>query len=47
MKGSTQEAFLWYNNREVMKESNKGDNNHEQITVKIIRLKFFNYSTHC
>lgn len=35
MKGSTQEAFLWYNSTEVTKESNKGDNNHEQIIVTI------------
>ena len=46
MKGSTQEAFLWYNNKEVMKECNKDDNNHEQITVKVIRLNSFNYSIH-
>jgi len=30
MKGSTQEAFLGYNNIEGMKKSNKGNNNHEQ-----------------
>lgn len=30
MKRSTQEVFLGYNNREVMKENNKDDNNREQ-----------------
>ena len=40
-KGRRQEAFVRYNNREVMKESNQEDNNHGQKSVKMIPLNFF------
>lgn len=41
MKGSTQEAFVDYSNRKVMKESNKGDNNHEQKKMLRLFVEFF------